>query len=42
MQMTVLLCVLQKCERRSYPMRRKTPCFNYGDIRRVHRIYASN
>lgn len=25
-----------------YPMRRKTPCFNYGDIRRVHRIYASN
>ena len=26
----------------SYPMRRKTPCFSYGDIRRVHRIYASN
>ena len=25
-----------------YPMRRKTPCFSYGDIRRVHRIYASN
>ena len=22
-------------------MRRKTPCFSYGDIRRVHRIYAS-
>ena len=22
-----------------YPMRRKTPCFSYGDIRRVHRIY---
>ena len=20
----------------------KTPCFSYGDIRRVHRIYASN
>ena len=27
---------------RYYPMRRKTPCFSYGDIRRVHRIYASN
>ena len=26
----------------SYPLRRKTPCFSYGDIRRVHRIYASN
>ena len=26
----------------SYPMRCKTPCFSYGDIRRVHRIYASN
>ena len=26
----------------AYPMRRKTPCFSYGDIRRVHRIYASN
>ena len=25
-----------------YPMRRKTPCFSYGDIRRIHRIYASN
>ena len=25
-----------------YSMRRKTPCFSYGDIRRVHRIYASN
>ena len=25
-----------------YPMRRKAPCFSYGDIRRVHRIYASN
>ena len=25
-----------------YPMRRKTPCFSNGDIRRVHRIYASN
>ena len=25
-----------------YPMRRKNPCFSYGDIRRVHRIYASN
>ena len=24
------------------PIRRKTPCFSYGDIRRVHRIYASN
>ena len=21
-----------------YPMRRKTSCFRYGDIRRVHRI----
>ena len=29
-----------KCE--VYPMRRKTPCFSYGDIRHVHRIYASN
>ena len=28
--------------RSRYPMRRKTPCFSYGDIRRVHRIYASN
>ena len=27
---------------KDYPMRRKTPCFSYGDIRRVHRIYASN
>ena len=26
----------------NYPIRRKTPCFSYGDIRRVHRIYASN
>ncbi|VEJ97437.1 Uncharacterised protein [uncultured Blautia sp.] len=26
----------------NYPMRRKTPCFSYGDIRRIHRIYASN
>lgn len=25
-----------------YPMCRKTPCFSYGDIRRFHRIYASN
>ena len=25
-----------------YTMRRKTLCFSYGDIRRVHRIYASN
>ena len=25
-----------------YPMRRKTPCFSNGDIRRVHRIYASD
>lgn len=25
-----------------YPMRRKTLCFSYGDIRCVHRIYASN
>ena len=29
-------------ENRYYPMRRKTPCLSYGDIRRVHRIYASN
>ena len=28
--------------RQFYPMRRKTLCFSYGDIRRVHRIYASN
>lgn len=28
--------------KKGYPMRRKTPCFSYGDIRRVHRIYASN
>ena len=27
---------------RGYPMCRKTPCFSYGDIRHVHRIYASN
>ena len=26
----------------SYQMCRKTPCFSYGDIRHVHRIYASN
>ena len=34
----------KKLERKTciYPMRRKTPCFSYGDIRRVHRIYASN
>ena len=25
-----------------YQMCRKTPCFSYGDIRHVHRIYASN
>lgn len=25
-----------------YQIRRKTPGFSYGDIRRVHRIYASN
>ena len=25
-----------------YPVCRKTPCFSYGDIRHVHRIYASN
>ncbi len=25
-----------------YPMRRKIPCFSYGDIRHFHRIYASN
>lgn len=29
-------------EIQDYPMRRKTHCFSYGDIRRVHRIYASN
>ena len=28
--------------RDAYPMCRKTPCFSYGDIRHVHRIYASN
>lgn len=27
---------------RIYPMCRKTPSFSYGDIRRFHRIYASN
>ena len=41
-----LLFLGVKAERQSassaYPMRRKTPCFSYGDIRRVHRIYASN
>ena len=26
----------------TYQMCRKTPCFSYGDIRHVHRIYASN
>ena len=31
-----------KCQSFFYPMRRKTPCFSCGDIRRVHRIYASN
>ena len=25
-----------------YPVCRKTPCFSYGDIRHIHRIYASN
>jgi len=25
-----------------YQMCRKTPCFSYGDIRHVHRIYAGN
>ena len=25
-----------------YQMCRKTPCFSHGDIRHVHRIYASN
>ena len=25
-----------------YQMCRKTPSFSYGDIRHVHRIYASN
>ena len=33
---------LSKIFKETYPMRRKTPCFSYGDIRRVHRIYASN
>ena len=32
----------EETAKRFYPMRRKTPCFSYGDIRRVHRIYASN
>ena len=27
---------------KSYQMCRKTPSFSYGDIRHVHRIYASN
>lgn len=26
----------------NYSMCRKTPSFSYGDIRHVHRIYASN
>ena len=34
--------ITEDVETRYYPMRRKTPCFSYGDIRRVHRIYASN
>ena len=25
-----------------YQVRRKAPCFSYGDIRRVHRIGVSN
>jgi len=29
-------------ERGLYQMCRKTPCFSYGDIRHVHRIYAGN
>ena len=33
---------IRASEKVFYPMRRKTPCFSYGDIRRVHRIYASN
>ena len=33
---------IRASEKVFYPMRRKTPCFRYGDIRRVHRIYASN
>jgi hypothetical protein len=28
-------------EGKFYPMCRKTPCFSCGDIRHVHRIYAS-
>ena len=35
-------CVIDGLVYATYPMRRKTPCFSYGDIRRVHRIYASN
>ena len=27
---------------KAYQMCRKTPSFSYGDIRHVHRIYASN
>ena len=38
----VRLNVEQIMKHPDYPMRRKTPCFSYGDIRRVHRIYASN
>ena len=34
--------LLASVKNKNYPMRRKTPCFSYGDIRRVHRIYASN
>ena len=29
-------------EHKTYQMCRKTPRFSYGDIRHVHRIYASN
>ena len=42
----VMICFsdmyMEQCASEFYPMRRKTPCFSYGDIRRVHRIYASN
>ena len=33
---------MQKEKKEFYQMCRKTPCFSYGDIRHVHRIYISN
>lgn len=38
----LLLFVISGMSARFYQMCRKTPSFSYGDIRHVHRIYASN